>query len=56
VIRSYRDLPVWQRSMDLVVLIRMASISVPCNIDEGYGRQSSGNYKQFLIYLQDADC
>jgi four helix bundle protein len=66
-IRSYRDLLVWQRGMDLVELIykftenlpareqwglssqmRRASISVPANIAEGYGRQSSGNYKQFL--------
>ena len=66
-IRSYRELLVWQRGMDLVELIykftenlpareqwglssqmRRASISVPANIAEGYGRQSSGNYKQFL--------
>lgn len=66
-IRSYKDLVVWQRSMDLVESIyriteklpakeqwglisqmRRAVVSVPSNIAEGYGRQSSGNYIQFL--------
>jgi four helix bundle protein len=66
-IRSYKDLMVWQRSMDLVESIyriteklpakeqwglvsqmRRAVVSVPSNIAEGYGRQSSGNYIQFL--------
>ena len=66
-IRSYKDLMVWQRSMDLVELIyriterlpaneqwglisqmRRSAVSVPSNIAEGYGRQSSGHYIQFL--------
>jgi len=66
-IESYKDLIVWQKSMDLVELIyrvteglparerwglsdqmRRAAVSIPSNIAEGYGRQSSGNYKQFL--------
>jgi four helix bundle protein len=67
VIMSYKDLIVWQKSMDLVESIyritenlpskenfglisqmRRATISIPSNIAEGYGRQSSGSYIQFL--------
>jgi four helix bundle protein len=32
-VNSYKDLIIWQRSMDMV---------------EGYGRQSTGSYSQFL--------
>lgn len=65
--RNYRDLVVWQKSMDLVTSVyefssefpqaeqfgltsqlRRAVISVPSNIAEGEGRQSSGDFRRFL--------
>lgn len=67
-IRSYKDLIVWQKSMDLAeaiyliteslpstenyglrTQIRRAAVSIPSNIAEGYGRQTTGSYKQFLL-------
>ena len=67
IVKSYKDLIIWKRSMDLVVSIyritedfpskesfglisqmRRASVSIPSNIAEGYGRQSTGSYAQFL--------
>lgn len=66
-IKSYKDLIVWQKSMSLVEDIyclteilpakeqfsmvsqmRRAAISIPSNIAEGYGRNTTGNYVQFL--------
>jgi four helix bundle protein len=66
-VRSYRDLLVWQRGMDLAAEVyrltrrwpkeeiygltsqaRRAAASIPANIAEGYGRQSTASYVQFL--------
>lgn len=68
-IKSYRDLVVWQKAMDLVVMVyavtkrfpsderygltsqlKRASISVPSNIAEGYGRHSTADYIRFLQF------
>jgi four helix bundle protein len=70
-LKSYRDLLVWQRAIELVVLvyrfsaefprdeiygltaqIRRASVSVPSNIAEGYGRGTRKEYIQFLSIAQ----
>ena len=66
-VRSYRDLLVWQKGMDLAAEVyrlsrawpkeelygltsqaRRAASAIPANIAEGYGRQSTASYAQFL--------
>lgn len=66
-LKTYKELIVWQKSIDLVKelyalsstfpenekfgltsQIRRASISIPSNIAEGWGRFSRPNYIQFL--------
>ena len=59
-IKSHRDLIVWRKAMDLVVLVYKATEgfpkhelygltnSVPANIAEGQGRRSRSEFRQFL--------
>lgn len=65
--KSYRDLLVWQKGMELAAEVyrlsrewpkeelfgltsqaRRAAVSIPANIAEGYGRQSTASYSHFL--------
>jgi four helix bundle protein len=65
--KTYRDLMVWQKAMQLVTdtyqitrnfpkeelygltsQIRRCSISIPSNMAEGYGRNSTEDYLRFL--------
>jgi len=67
VLRTFKDLKVWQKSYDLCVHVytlsrrfpaderfglsfqlRRAAVSVPSNIAEGYGRETTKDYLRFL--------
>ena len=66
-VKTYRDLVVWQKTMDFVAEVyrvirkfpkeeqygitsqlRRAAVSIPSNIAEGQGRQTTGEFRQFL--------
>jgi four helix bundle protein len=47
-IEFYKDLEVWQMAMTL----RRAAVSIPANIAEGYGRDQTGSFVQFLRIAQ----
>jgi len=70
-IKSYQDLEVWQRGMDLAEMaykltanfpkeemfgmtsqIRRAATSIPANIAEGWGRNSTAEFQHYLRIAQ----
>jgi four helix bundle protein len=70
-VKTFRDLLVWQKSMDLVFEIykvtkifpkdefygltsqmRRFVVSIPSNMAEGYGRNSSNDFVRFYKFLQ----
>jgi four helix bundle protein len=72
-INSYKDLRIWQLSLDLAVdshrasagfpkselyglisQINRSASSVPANIAEGHGRETTGSFIQFLRISQGA--
>jgi four helix bundle protein len=74
-IKSYKDLLIWQKGIDIVLLtyklisdfpkdelyalssqIKRSSVSIPSNIAEGYGRQSTQSYIQFIKIARGSLC
>jgi len=68
-IKSYKDLLIWQKGIQIVKesylrcenlpnnevfglqqQIKRSAVSIPSNIAEGYGKNSTKNYVQFLRY------
>ena len=74
-IKSYKDLLIWQKGIEIVVLtyklvssfpkdelyalssqVKRSSVSIPSNIAEGYGRQSTQSYIQFIKIARGSLC
>ena len=74
-IKSYKDLLIWQKGIDIVFMtyklvssfpkeevyalssqIKRSSVSIPSNIAEGYGRQSTQSYIQFIKIARGSLC
>ena len=74
-IKSYKDLLIWQKGIDIVLLsyklithfpkeelyalssqIKRCSVSIPSNIAEGYGRNSTQSYIQFIKIARGSLC
>lgn len=74
-IKSYKDLLIWQKGIDIVCMtyklassfpkdelyalssqIKRSSVSIPSNIAEGYGRQSTQSYIQFIKIARGSLC
>src|SRR5712671_4082720 len=55
-IESYRDLDVWKVAMTLAqesyLLVARAAVSIPASIAEGYGRDRTASFVQFLRIAQ----
>lgn len=74
-IKSCKDLLIWQKGIEIVVLtyklvssfpkdelyalssqIKRSSVSIPSNISEGYGIQSTQSYIQFIKIARGSLC